>query len=393
MNLSGFRNHADTRLELPPGLVVFQGDNGQGKSSLLEAAYLLAIAKSPRASSDRELVNWDVAKAGGHVQVLGVGREGDTTVQAQVDIDVPPAGGFTANGGGQAAKKSLRVNGIIRSAADFVGKLNVVYFEANDLQMVYGGPGERRRFLDILISQTDSAYLKSLQRYSRVVMQRNQLLRRVREDAAGEDELEFWDDRLSVEGAAIVEKRRRTVAALRLHVVAEHARLTAAAEQIDITYTPRTGVDTGTGEPPLEGPGLPTDRLAELLSRGLAAVRSREIAQGVSLIGPHRDDLAVTLDGRAAETYASRGQARSIALSMKLAEAEIVRAAAGRAPVLALDDVLSELDGTRRRLVLDRTASHEQTLLTVTDFSLAAASAGAPAARFTVCAGKVAPVA
>lgn len=388
--LTSFRNHALTRVDLGPGLSVFRGENGQGKSNLLEAAYLLAIAKSPRASSDRELVNWDVGSRGGHTQVYGVAREADTTVQAQIDIDVAPPGALSEDGAPLPLKKALRVNGIIRTAAEFVGRLNVVYFEARDLEIVTGGPSERRRFLDILISQMDPQYLKSLQRFGRVVMQRNQLLKRVRDGVSAEDEMEFWDERLSIEGAAIVEKRYRVVSALSRSAVREHAALTGDREDLHITYLPRL---TANGEELTvsDVPVVPGERLGQTLREALVRSRGREIAQGMSVIGPHRDDLLLTVNGRQAGPYASRGQARSIALALKLAEASEVLAYTGRKPVLALDDVLSELDAARRRQVLLRTAGYEQALLTATEFELVDPEMLTTAARFIVEAGTVVP--
>jgi DNA replication and repair protein RecF len=378
----------DTRLELGPGLTVFAGANGQGKSNLLEAAYLLAIAKSPRASVDREMVNWEIAEKGGHTQVLGVGREADVTTQAQLDIDVAPPGGLLGNGNGAPFRKSLRVNGIIRTAAEFVGKLNVVFFEAADLQLVLGGPADRRRFLDILISQTDPAYLKAIQRYSRVVMQRNQLLRRLREDQAGEDELQFWDDRLAVEGSVIVDRRRKTVGELTAHATEAHDALAGGAEQLGVQYRPRLTAESD-GDPLSEYGNMPADRLSALISESLQRVRGREIAQGFTLIGPHRDDVLLTLNGQPADAFASRGQARSIALSLKLAEAATEAASTGRKPVMALDDGLSELDPGRRRLVLERVSKYEQILLTATEFEIVDRVYLEKASRYMVRSGKV----
>lgn len=387
--LSGFRNHVDTKLELGPGLTVFQGANGQGKSNLLEAAYLLAIAKSPRTSSDRELVNWEIGEKGGHVQVLGVGRDGDTTMQAQVDIDIAAPGMVFQNGDFSPVRKSLRVNGIQRTASEFVGKLNVVFFEATDLQLVMGGPAERRRFLDILISQTDSGYLKALQRYHQVVYQRNGLLRRVRDGRAGEDELEFWDDRLAVEGAAIVERRRRVVADLNRFAVEEHSGLTGGREALGLRYKPKLSYEDD--DPVADFANAPADRLAQVLSESLGYVQRREIAQGITLVGPHRDDLLIGLNDQPADAFASRGQARSIALALKLAEAASVTEAAGRKPVVALDDVMSEFDPERRKLVLERALQYEQVLITATEFAIVDASHLRKAARYAVTAGRVAP--
>ncbi len=390
LSLSGFRNHLDTQLELAPGLAVFQGANGQGKSNLLEAAYLLAIAKSPRTGADREVLNWDIARNGGHAQVLGVAREGDHTVQAQVDIDVAPAGAAPGMDEGPQLRKSFRINGIIRPAAEFVGNINVVSFEASDLDLVFGPPSVRRRFLDIVISQSDPAYLRTLQRYSRVVMQRNQLLRRVREDNAAMDELDFWDGRLATEGAVVTEKRQKAVSRLYPQAAVEHGKLGSQAEELEVEYRPRLEPE-GAGPEEASAAATAADVAATLLGN-IPALRRREVAQGVSLVGPHRDELTIRLNGQDAGAFASRGQARCIALALKLAEASLLTEATGRRPVLALDDVLSELDPVRRRLVLSQAAGYEQTLLTVTEFEAVDRQSLEKAWRYTVQEGKVSPV-
>ena len=368
-------------MELEPGLSIFQGENGQGKSNLLEAAYLLAIARSPRSSNDRELVNRDVAQLGGHVQVLGVGRERDFIVRAQMDIEVSAPG----NMGSPPMRKSLRVNGVLRTAGEFVGNMNIVFFEASDLEIITGAPSFRRRYLDILISQSDAVYLKNRQRYSRVVAQRNQLLRRVREGRAEIDELEFWDGRLAHEGAAIVERRNRAVADLAQYAIPTHQKLSGGG-MLSLTYRPRLTVSEG---PIRDISDIGAAAIAADILNALRAARGREVAQGMSIIGPHRDDLKIRLDGQQAGAYSSRGQARSIALALKLAEAAVVADSAGRTPVLALDDVLSELDANRRRLVLEEVSVYDQTLLTTTDLALIEAQYLSGAKRFTVHRGTV----
>lgn len=380
LNLSGFRNHRDTRLELKPGLAVFQGENGHGKSNLLEAAYLLAIAKSPRASNDRELVNWEVGEQGGHVQVLGVGQDRGQTVQAQLDIDVLDQSAAQ----GPSIRKSLRINGIVRNASEFVGHLNIVFFEADDLEIISGSPSVRRRFLDILNAQSDPQFLKTLQRYQRVVTQRNQLLKMIRENRSGRDELEFWNERLSYEGATIVENRRRSVQSLTEEAVPAHERLTDG-HRLELEYQPRMHPD---GDP-VDVSKLPHHEIAAKLQEGMAAARDREIGQGQSVIGPHRDDLSIVLDGNPAGTFASRGQGRIIALALKMAEAAVVKGATGRTPMLALDDILSELDHGRRALVMEGVEAYEQVLLTVTDTSLIEDRFLENAALYTVRDGKV----
>ena len=227
-------------------------------------------------------------------------------------------------------------------------------------------PSVRRRYLDILISQSDAAYLKNQQRYSRVVMQRNQLLRRIREGQANMDELEFWDSRLAHEGAAIVERRQKAVDDLVTHATPVHENLSSGGV-LSLDYRPR--VSGGTRDP-RAGSDFGTASVADNILNALRSVRAREVAQGVTVIGPHRDDLDIVLDGQPAGTFASRGQARSIALTLKLAEAAVVTESAGRKPILALDDVLSELDATRRRLVLEGVGGYDQVLLTTADFGL-----------------------
>ncbi|MCH7971482.1 MAG: DNA replication/repair protein RecF [Chloroflexi bacterium] len=392
LSLTGFRNHTNTDLELRPGLTLFQGNNGQGKSNLLEAAYMLAIAKTPRSSNESELVNWSLAETGGHMQVLGVGREGDTTIQAQIDVDITAPTGSSPRGL-PGFRKGLRVNGIKRSAIDFVGNLNVVFFEADDLEIVHGPPGRRRRYLDILISQSDPAYLKSLQRYGQVVSQRNQLLRRIRDGVAGENELTFWDERLAYEGARVTDSRRRAVDGLNEHAVPAHSDL-ADGDRLELEYQPRITASSGApgGARSKDTPdigAMNAETIEQEIARALATVRRREIAQGVTVVGPHRDDLKIFLNGYPAGQFASRGQSRTIALSLKLAEAVFVNRSTGRTPILALDDILSELDPERQRRVLEAASKHEQVLLTATEPGVVPSEFLEKADIYTVMNGRV----
>lgn len=356
----------------------------------MEAVYLLAIAKSPRAASDRELVHWDVARDGGHAQVAGVAREEELTIRAQADFQVEPAADHTQGG---SVQKTLRVNGIQRSAADFVGAFNAVAFSADDIDLVSGPPAVRRRYLDILISQSDPSYLKTLQRYSRVVTQRNHLLRQIRERRADAAEMDFWNERLVSEAVAVIERRAHAVRKLMEETEPRHASLSGSGERLEIAYRPRLrpsnapqGIPADTGQADSFGEG---EDLRRILHQSLDAVRTREVAQGVTVVGPHRDEVELKLDGELAGSFSSRGQARSIALALRLAEAAFVKEATGRTPVLALDDVLSELDWKRRRLVLEAVAEYEQTLITITDFDRVGTPFLEEADRYVVTGGEV----
>lgn len=312
--------------------------------------------------------------------MAGYAREAETTIHAQIDFEVPPPDSEPA-----ALKKSLRVNGVPRPAAEFVGAVNVVAFAAEDIELVTGAPSDRRRYLDILISQTDSVYLRMLQRFMRVVTQRNHLLRQVRERRAHEDELDFWDGRLAAEGGAIVDRRRKAVERLLAYAAPAHQELAGVGQRLEIEYLPKLS-DQNVPAPP----GSATE-LAGAIARSLKGVRARELAQGMSVVGPHRDELQLTLGGQPAGLFASRGQARTIALALRLAEASFVEKYTGRKPVLALDDVLSELDADRRRRVLAAARGYEQTLLTATEFDLVPADFLRTARRFTIKAGEITP--
>ena len=371
LNLLNYRNFRELDLALTPGLTVIQGMNGQGKSNLLEAVYVLSVARSPRASYDRELIAWELIDSGGHAQIGGTARDEELTVKVQIDFEAaeldaiadPGMNGARSGGTPSSLRKSLRVNGIARPAGEFVGAFNAVAFAAEDIELITGGPAKRRRYLDILISQGDPGYLRTLQRYGKVVTQRNHLLRQVRERTASTDELAFWDERLCHEGALIVGKRMLAVQRLAELAPREHEALAGEGEVLGIHYRPR--IDE---EPPMKLP--PRGDVAAIMAGSLVRLRGREIGQGVTVLGPHRDELDVTLSGQAAGQYASRGQARTIALALRLAEASFISDATDRKPVVILDDVLSELDSRRRRLVLEASSSYEQVLLTTTDFDI-----------------------
>ena len=345
-------------------MILLEGANGQGKSNLLEAAYLLAIAKSNRASMDREMVRSE-ARIGPqpHAQILAHLTLADGDVRLQVDFSPsgnsgnPHSEAETAASEAGVFHKSFRVNGVGRRASSVVGILNAVMFGAEDLELVYGTPSIRRRYLDILISQLDDRYLRSLQRYHKILAQRNHLLKRIRHRSASPDELQFWDVELIAEASFIIEQRANTLASLNDIVAPLHSELAGADDMLELVYRPSIDI-------PQE---VTVDVAAEILTEGLADERSREIAQGFTILGPHRDDVEPQIAGMQASAYASIGQVRTVVLAMKLAEAEHLKRRRGQEPVLLLDDVLSELDSGRRNLVLDKAATYQQCFITTAE--------------------------
>ena len=219
-------------------------------------------------------------------------------------------------------------------------------------------PRGRRRYLDILISQADPLYLRGLQRYQRVVQQRNQLLRVLREGRANAEELEFWNDELAREGAAVTQRRREAMKLLSSLCAQHHRELTEEGEELRMEYRP--SVDLG-------------DSLSETESRfrqALSAFRQRELATSMTVVGPHRDDFKLLVNGMDMGTFASRGQARTLALTLRLAEVAYLAAVRGQGPIVLLDDVLSEMDAGRRRRVLEKVVQYQQVLITTTDLDL-----------------------
>ena len=345
-------------------MILLEGANGQGKSNLLEAAYLLAIAKSNRASMDREMVRSE-ARIGPqpHAQILAHLTLADGDVRLQVDFSPsgnsgnPHSAAEMATSEAAVFHKSFRVNGVGRRSSSVVGVLNAVMFGAEDLELVYGTPSIRRRYLDILISQLDDRYLRSLQRYHKILAQRNHLLKRIRHRSASPDELQFWDVELIAEASFIIEQRANTLASLNDIVAPLHSELAGVDDMLELVYRPSIDI-------PKE---VTVDVAAEILTEGLADERSREIAQGFTILGPHRDDVEPQIAGMQASAYASRGQVRTVVLAMKLAEAEHLKRRRGQEPVLLLDDVLSELDSGRRNLVLDKAATYQQCFITTAE--------------------------
>lgn len=354
LELTDFRNYADVRLSLGPGRFIVRGDNAQGKSNLCEALRLLATMRSFRAGSDRELVRWG---APGHfARVRAAIDRAEGPLDLEMIISLPPE---TAPGGdsgaGGAVQKRVRVNGTPRRALDAVGLFTAVLFEPADLDLVTGAPGVRRHFLDITLCQISRSYCRALSLYQKVIAQRSALLRRIREHQDDPRALEYWDEQLAGLAVAITTERAGLVA--RCNPRADDVARLLGGGGLRLEY--RASFD---GDP-LAHPGA----LAEEFRRRLTTLRRREIAQGVNLLGPHRDDLGFFDGLMDLAIFGSRGQQRSAALALKLAELEAMEAERGDQPVLILDDVLSELDPRRRAALLACVVDLHQVILTTAE--------------------------
>ena len=409
LRLSNFRNLAEVELEVPPGVSVYFGQNAQGKTGLVEAVYLLAIARSFRAENERELVNFDAAREGGQALVDGTveddgaegrvhpgpvsqqgedaaGREGAPRRHRVIigwrvhpHSNPPPQGRGNAGRPGYRVHKEIRVDRTRRTATSLVGLVHAVLFSVQDIGLVQGPPSARRRFLDILISQADPLYLQGLQRYQRVLQQRNRLLRMRRDGRARPDEMEFWDDELVREGAWLTWRRHEVMNILTPACIRHHRELGGEGETLELRYRPSVPLSTG------------PEGMADSYREVLQAVAPRERATGATAAGPHRDDFDIIVNGVDMGAFASRGQARTLSLSLRLAEAETLSAVRGTRPLLLLDDALSEMDADRRRRVLEKAADYPQVMITTTDLEQVSGFFGPSATYYRVDGGRITP--
>lgn len=356
LDLQNYRNYARASASLDKGVCLFVGDNAQGKSNLLEAIYLLSTLRSSRASNDRDLVRKDLLDT--EFPVSRLTAEVDRAA-GNLHMEIAIVGRTTDSQ--HRAGKRVRVNGVPRRASDAVGQLAAVLFTTLDIEIVAGPPLLRRRYLDMMISQVDRGYLRAMQRYQKVLQQRNSLLKAVQSRQASSSELAFWDQELGHAGGIIMKARADALGHIVPQAQMQTDRLSHAQETLGVIYRPALG-----GLDQTESPFDETEWTARLL-RAYQNLRAREISAGSTLVGPHRDDLTIEINGMPADSFASRAQQRTAALSLRLAEASYLRKALGDDPVILLDDVLSELDAQRREGVLEFFDTFQQILITTAE--------------------------
>lgn len=385
--LTNFRNYTRLELDLPSGVTLLQGDNAQGKTSLLEAIHYLATGRAPQAEVERELINWLASDDPLPFAKVAAEITHDHEMQ-RIEITL-----LAANGSGQTPgfRKQVRINGVPRRAIDLVGTLRVVLFVPQDIDLVAGAPARRRRYLDVALCQMNPLYCHALASYNQALAQRNALLRALRERGGDLQQLHFWDDQLAEHGARIIAERQRLIVALDLEARARHRALTDGRELLRLQYLPSFVASPS----PVAAPAGSALSSADLtpLSRSFAhhlrAASRRDLAAGMTLAGPHRDDLRFLVGERDLRTYGSRGQQRTAALALKLAEVEVMTRETGEPPILLLDDVMSELDATRRQMLLGALDRATQAIITTTDWEDFTKEFRAQAHRLRVVGGKI----
>lgn len=327
LSLRNYRNYTRLQLDLGSSLNVFLGRNAQGKTNLLESVAVLALSTSPRARREGELISVGAAEA----TIEAVAERSGRRIELAVKLARQ----------GDRTLKSIRVDGVTRRAVDLPGEIRATLFWPEDLSLVKGGPEHRRRFLNEMLVQVVMGHGRQLAGYRRVLDQRNHLLKRIGAGQEGALSLEVWDEKLVTLADSIIAARRDAVAELAPLVAAVH-RAVSGGEEMEVSYV-----------------GPPAD-----LASALARVVGEDLRRGTTSLGPHRDDLLITIEGSDARSYASQGQQRTAAVSLKLGESDLIEARSGERPILLLDDVLSELDVIRRSALLERVGASGQVIVT-----------------------------
>ncbi len=329
IKLNQFRNYEKLELEFHPGTNLFFGDNAQGKTNILESVYLCGTSRSHRGSRDREMIRFGQDEA--HICMRLEKRQ----TEYRIDMHLK-----------KSRAKGIAVGGVpVKKAGELIGIGNFIFFSPEDLGLIKNGPSERRRFLDMELCQLDKIYLFHLTSYSKALAQRARLLRDMAFHPEYEEMLDVWDQQIVRYGKELIARRSRFVRELGPILGRIHRNLSGGREELTVSYEKSTE--------------------EEAFGENLRKSRERDLRTCTTNCGPHRDDLCFTVHGADIRKYGSQGQQRTAALSLKLAEIEIVKRSIKDTPVLLLDDVLSELDGSRQRYLLE--SIHDiQTLITCT---------------------------
>lgn len=384
LSLTNFRNFARLDVEMPGGSVLLVGGNAQGKTSFLESIYYLATFTSFQASRDRELINFLARKEPIAVaRILAEIRRFDVPSQARpsatqhrLEVRLIQQESDKLNGS-FTFRKEILIDGVARKIGEAVGFFNAVLFLPHMLATIEGAPEERRRYLNLAISQAWPHYAEYLVRYHRALAQRNALLKQIGERGGDVRQLEYWDEQVAQWGSQIVFARIQTIQELERIATRIHLELTRGKEILRLSYLPSFDplpqqknqialpLDT-----PLDRSHLTREQIFQQFLSSLQSHRTEEVSRGMTTIGPHRDELRFLGNGIDLGLYGSRGQTRTAMLSMKLAEAEWMNQRNAQPPILLLDEVLAELDPQRRVDLLNRLLEQEQVFMTTTDLDL-----------------------
>ncbi len=317
IEVGNFRNYEKEKIEFHDRTNIIYGDNAQGKTNILEAAFVCSTSKSHRGSRDAELIKIGSEEA--HIRMFFQKKGVRHRIDVHLRLNKP---------------KGIAIDGVpIKRSSELIGFVNIIVFSPEDLKIVKNGPSERRKFINFELSKIDGIYLRELGEYNKALLQRNRLLKQICREPSLEEVLGVWDEKLVEFGSSIISSRKKFIERLSDAVRTTNERLTGNKDHVSLVYMP--------------------DASEETFARDLMMARERDLKFYTTSVGPHRDDLCFMNDDVDVRKYGSQGQQRTCALSLKLAEIELVKEMINDAPVLLLDDVLSELDRSRQNYVLD----------------------------------------
>jgi DNA replication and repair protein RecF len=338
LHLSNYRNYTEQHIRLHDGVNIFIGENAQGKTNVLESIYFLALGKSHRTNKDAELIRWGAEEASVEALIVLGTRE------HRFRIEVKPTG------------KRAQINGVNQSKmTDFVGHFQVVLFAPEDLQLVKAGPAVRRRFIDIELGQTQPKYLFHLAQYTRILQQRNTLLK---QPEINWEYVEVFDEQLIEHGVEVILRRQQFLEQLKHYAREIYQAIANHREQFSFEYQ--------SSIPGCTDVLRQRDEIEHLFRKALLGKRQTDARFGYTTVGPHRDDVTLLLNNQPVQSFASQGQQRTMALSLRLAEIDFIYQQTGEYPVLLLDDVLSELDDMRQKNLVFAMSEKVQTVITTT---------------------------
>lgn len=321
-------------------MIILVGRNAQGKTNILESIVYTCTGRSHRTSRDREVIRFGEEFA--YIKAVVEKHIGKNTIEIGLDKN---------------KKKMININGTAaKRLGQLMGNINGVLFSPEDLRLIKDGPAERRRFLDMEISQIRPQYFYKLQQYNKILSQRNNLLKEIQRRPSMKKSLPVWNEQLALSGAYIAEERSSFIKGLTKISKEIHDSITFGREELDIIYRPSI---------PLKGE---TDKTAENFLRILESGQELDIERGITLKGCHRDDIIFMINNRDTRVYGSQGQQRTVVLSLKLSEIDIMKNITGESPILLLDDVMSELDDHRQKMLLN-SIGEVQTIITTTDIN------------------------
>jgi DNA replication and repair protein RecF len=373
LSLTDFRIFSRFDQDLPSKALILMGDNAQGKTSLLEAFYYLSTLDSFQASNTAELINFYALQgdlAVGRIVADFTRKDGDHRLEIRLIHEAQ-------RNGNHSTRKEVLLDGSKIKINDAIGQLNAVLFLPQMIQILTGSPQRRRHYLNLTISQVDSNYRESLSEFNKALVQRNALLKQLNDRSGDPDQLSYWDEIIARAGAYIMFYRIQAVRDLDSLAASIHHELTRGDEILRLNYLPSyEPLESPPGQIalPLDNPqdrsGMTLSELEDGYREKIIARRTEDILRGNTTLGPHRDEIRFLSNGIDLGKYGSRGQLRTTLLALKLAEVNWLKEKIGDWPILLLDEVLAELDDTRRQDLLDRLASTEQALLTTTDIAL-----------------------